>query len=66
MRWPMGRLLVVTDPSPRPAHGPRSPDNDPVLPVVPEDERDEVWGEGMGGGGPDEDWYRRERPPHHE
>jgi hypothetical protein len=61
----MGRLLIVTDPSGRPAEG-RPPDNDPVLPVVPEDERDEVWGDGASGGRRDEEWYRRERPPHHE
>ena len=39
-------------------------DEGPVLPDRPEHERDEAWGDTSGRR--DEDWYRRERPPHHE
>jgi len=56
----------VIDPARRPETGGRPPDNEPVLPDVPDDERDEAWGEPPGGGRRGEDWYRRERPPHHE
>jgi hypothetical protein len=44
-----------------------SPDSDePVPPDVTSDERDEGWGEHPHDGRRDEQWYRRERPPHHE
>jgi hypothetical protein len=33
---------------------------------VTSDERDEGWGEHPHDGRRDEQWYRRERPPHHE
>jgi hypothetical protein len=56
----------MTDPSPEAAPGPRPVDNEPVLPAVPDDERDEAWGDRAEGGRRDADWYRRERPPHHE
>jgi hypothetical protein len=36
-----------------------------VLPDVSGDDRDEGWGEPRAGRR-DEQWYRRERPPHHE
>lgn len=51
-----------------PPRGERRPgparDDEPVLPDRPERERDEAWGDSSGRR--DEDWYRRERPPHHE
>lgn len=40
-------------------------EDQPVLPDVPNDERDEGWGE-PGDGRRDAEWYHRERPPHHE
>jgi hypothetical protein len=43
-----------------------APDDDPVLPDVTADERDEGWGDDPESGRRDDDWYRRERPPHHE
>jgi hypothetical protein len=45
---------------------PRGPDepDDPVLPDVTRDEQDIGWGDEPGGR--DDEWYRRERPPHHE
>jgi hypothetical protein len=45
---------------------PAEPDEPPVLPEVSGDERDIGWSEDPGGGRRDEEWYRRERPPHHE
>ena len=42
-------------------------DDAPVLPDVTEDERAVGWGDDRGDSEHrDEDWYRRERPPHHE
>jgi hypothetical protein len=40
-------------------------DDEPVLPDITEDERDRGWGEDRESGRRDEEWYRRERPPHH-
>jgi hypothetical protein len=43
-------------------------DEPPVLPRTSSDEQDVGWGEvpdGRDGGERDEEWYRRERPPHH-
>jgi hypothetical protein len=40
--------------------------DEPVLPDVSADDRDEGWGEDPHAGRRDEQWYRRERPPHHE
>ena len=65
----MGQLPVTAGTSGGgPADGrdtPRVPkDDDPVLPTVSSDERDVGWGDEPGER--DEDWYRRERPPHHE
>ncbi len=37
---------------------------EPVLPTVSGDERDVGWGDGPAER--DDEWYRRERPPHHE
>jgi hypothetical protein len=37
---------------------------EPVLPSVSRDERDVGWGDESSAR--DADWYRRERPPHHE
>jgi hypothetical protein len=48
-------------PAPPVADG--SDDEDPVLPSVSSDEVDIGWGDEPSGR--DEDWYRRERPPHH-
>lgn len=45
---------------------PGKPDDEPVLPDVPADERDVGWGDDPESGRRDDDWYRRERPPHHE
>jgi hypothetical protein len=42
------------------------PDDEPVLPKTTRDERDGGWGDDPAEGRRDEDWYRRERPPHHE
>jgi hypothetical protein len=39
-------------------------DDEPVLPETTRDERDVGWGDEPGER--DDDWYRRERPPHHE
>ena len=39
-------------------------DEEPVLPETTRDERDVGWGDDRGER--DEEWYRRERPPHHE
>jgi hypothetical protein len=39
-------------------------DDQPVLPNVTRDEQDVGWGDEPDGR--DTDWYRRERPPHHE
>ena len=38
--------------------------DEPVLPTVSRDETDVGWGDEPGER--DADWYRRERPPHHE
>ncbi|HEV7206268.1 MAG TPA: hypothetical protein VGN18_16800 [Jatrophihabitans sp.] len=39
------------------------PDDEAVLPTVSRDELDVGWGDEPGER--DDDWYRRERPPHH-
>ena len=41
-----------------------SKDDEPVLPETTRDERDPGWGDEPSER--DEEWYRRERPPHHE
>ncbi|HEY2272137.1 MAG TPA: hypothetical protein VGH30_05150 [Jatrophihabitantaceae bacterium] len=53
-----------TPPRQRPPR--RRRDDDPVLPDRTSDERDVGWGEDPESGGRDDEWYRRERPPHHE
>jgi hypothetical protein len=53
------------DPPPRtrpPARRPRA--EEPVLPDVSRDETDVGWGDEPSER--DDDWYRRERPPHHD
>ncbi len=41
-------------------------DDDPVLPTRARDDSDVGWGDERAASGErDEDWYRRERPPHH-
>jgi hypothetical protein len=55
---------AMTAPPPR-----REDDDAPVLPAITEDEREIGWGDDAGafdGERRDEEWYRRERPPHHE
>jgi hypothetical protein len=52
-----------TRPQVRPARG-ESGREKPVLPDVSRDETDVGWGDEPGER--DDDWYRRERPPHHE
>lgn len=42
----------------------RRDDDEPVLPEVSRDETDLGWGDEARTR--DADWYRRERPPHHE
>jgi hypothetical protein len=42
------------------------PAEEPVLPEVSGEDRDEGWGADPEVGRRDEQWYRRERPPHHE
>lgn len=50
----------------KPPHPPKpgARDDEPVLPDVTSDEQDRGWGDDRDGRR-DEDWYRRERPPHH-
>jgi hypothetical protein len=57
----MGQL-PVTEQRPSADQG----DDEPVLPQTSEDERDLGWGDGPEAGRRDDEWYRRERPPHHE
>lgn len=45
-------------------HTPARHAEKPVLPTVSRDETDVGWGDEPGER--DADWYRRERPPHHE
>jgi hypothetical protein len=52
------------DPAPRPRRVIRRRSEEPVLPDVSKDETDVGWGDGPSSR--DDDWYRRERPPHHE
>jgi hypothetical protein len=54
---------VTREPRPQPPHRPE-PEDEPVLPDVTRDERDVGWGDEPSRR--DDDWYRRERPPHHE
>jgi hypothetical protein len=51
------------EPDQAPSSRPAEPD-DPVLPDVTRDEQDIGWGDEPAGR--DDEWYRRERPPHHE
>lgn len=55
--------LPVTDPDRERAQVPPD-DDEPVLPETTRDERELGWGDEPGRR--DEQWYRRERPPHHE
>ncbi len=52
--------------APRDRRRPERPDRDerPVLPEITEDERALGWGDERNER--NEEWYRRERPPHHE
>lgn len=50
----------VTDPQPEP----QQDGSAPVLPDITEDERDVGWGDEQPER--DDEWYLRERPPHHE
>lgn len=49
---------------PRTAQPPARQRDQPVLPTVSRDETDVGWGDEPSER--DADWYRRERPPHHE
>jgi hypothetical protein len=55
-------------PSPRPDRPPHRDDAEaqesPVLPDRAAEDREEAWGDRRGDR--DDEWYRRERPPHHE
>jgi hypothetical protein len=48
---------------PDPAARPAASDAEPVLPSVTRDEREVGWGDEPGQR--DDEWYLRERPPHH-
>ncbi|MDT4893424.1 MAG: hypothetical protein QOE97_2459 [Pseudonocardiales bacterium] len=67
---------MVTEPEPEQARprdgGPVRPqtaaderDDGPALPQTSADERDVGWGDDPAAGERDEEWYLRERPPHH-
>jgi hypothetical protein len=51
-------------PEPRPHRPAPTGREEPVLPDVTRDERELGWGDEPGER--DDEWYRRERPPHHE
>ncbi|MDT7573148.1 MAG: hypothetical protein QOE05_3322 [Actinomycetota bacterium] len=53
-----GARHVTPEPKPRPGD-----DEKPVLPDVSTDELDVGWGDEPSER--DDEWYRRERPPHH-
>ena len=59
----MGQLPVSGPDPDEPARRRRN-DDEPVLPDTTRDERDVGWGDEPGER--DDEWYRRERPPHHE
>ena len=61
-----GEAHTVVMDAPRDRRRPDRPDRDerPVLPEITEDERALGWGDERNER--DEEWYRRERPPHHE
>lgn len=50
----------------QPRKQPSSRDDRPVLPRRAESERDEAWGDRPRSAERDADWYREQRPPHHE
>jgi hypothetical protein len=52
------------DSAAKPEGKPDAERDEPVLPTVSRDEVDVGWGDEPGER--DDDWYRRERPPHHE
>jgi hypothetical protein len=61
---------VSQSPAEKPSDGdrlrtPSTPADDgaPVLPDRAAEDRDDAWGDGPAGR--DDDWYHRERPPHH-
>jgi hypothetical protein len=56
----------VSGPGKSERRDPRRRDDEPVLPEVTGDERDVGWGDERDPDRRDEQWYRRERPPHHE
>ncbi len=56
-----GLVTEAQSPEPRPA----APAEPPVLPDVSRDEQETGWGDRDDDAASDE-WYRRERPPHHE
>ena len=60
----MGESEPVHRNKDRPRPTPRRDDDEPALPDTTRDERDVEWGDEPGER--DAEWYRRERPPHHE
>jgi hypothetical protein len=54
----------VTGPDRREPTRRRTHDDEPVLPETTRDEQDVGWGDDPAER--DDEWYRRERPPHHE
>jgi hypothetical protein len=42
-----------------------APSEPPVLPKTSRDDQDLGWGDRPNSDDRDDDWYRRERPPHH-
>jgi hypothetical protein len=58
--------VPASSPNP-PRRASRPADGDaPTLPDRAEDDRDLGWGDDPAAGERDDDWYVRERPPHHE
>jgi hypothetical protein len=58
----MGQLPVTDRDRREPTRPPQ--DDEPVLPDTTSDEREAGWGDEPTRR--DDEWYRRERPPHHE
>ena len=54
----------MSDANPPPRRIVRRRSDEPVLPDVTHDETDVGWGDEPATR--DDDWYRRERPPHHD
>ena len=59
-------MAVDASPPTPPPRRRTDPDDEPVLPDRPRDERDVGWGDDPHTGRRDAEWYRQQRPPHHE